>query len=401
VSTAQAHARADWHRIEKLYRQLIHVVDNRNINHELAGQLAHAMARTCAAYDGIEEAFVDDLLAIVSEIEGTSGDRNERLRHFYHDPRYGHFGEYLKRGPDDRRRPTPFEAAVETCRRLRDVNRLREQLAPVPTGCILGGSASYGRFFNTVGNRDNEPSDLDLLLVVRDYAVLPEVVAAFERVAGIRESDVKAMGERAGMFPEVRDGLQEGERCIFSHKLALWPPSAADAFLVGTAINGEYEVSVHVFSDKDVDFLILRDQPRLEGERSIVDCRATRVDRADTQRSFAETQVQLAREGTEHECPAGFLVPSRVCHVEDAHPEQGTRYYPGQHQNLILPEFELRWELEAHRLYLPLYAFKVKLAERLALERVQRPFEIQSLANSHTRKYAFAPYVSARVDSSN
>lgn len=401
VSTAEADQRADWRRIEALYRQLLTVIDSGHINDELAGQLAHAMARTCAAYDGIEELFVEDLLAVISDIEAAGGDRQERFRSFYHDSRYGEFDAYLKKGLADRRRPTPFEAAVETCRRLRDVNRLRDQLEPVPTGCVLGGSASYGRFFNTVGGRDNEPSDLDLLLVVRDYGELAAVTAAFARVAAVRESDVEAMSERVAAFPEVRELVEAGERCIFSHKLKLWPPGAPDEFLGGSGLNGEYEVSLHVFSAEDVDFLILRDVPRLESERTIVDYRLSAADRPDTQRSFAETQFEVGREGTERECPGGFLVPSRVCHVQDAAPQPGSRYYPGQHQNLILPEFELRWELASHRLYLPLYSFKVKLNERLAQERVERPYEIQNLANSHTRRYAFAPYVSARLESHN
>lgn len=401
VSSLEAYARADWQRIEQLYGQLTRVVATGHISDALAGQLAKAMARTCAAYDGIEEQFVDDLLAVIADVEGEPGDRNQQFRHFYYDSRYTQFPAYLKTDAEDRRRPTPFEAAVETCRRLRDVNRLRAQLVSVPTGCVLGGSASYGRFFNTVGDRDNEPSDLDLLLIVRDYTALPDVAAAFARVAGIAPAGVDAMSERANAFAEVCDLLGDGERCIFSHKLTLWHPDAPDAFLAGTGINGEYDVSVHVFSGEDVDFLILRNEPKLGGEREIIDYRTTCADRPDRQRSFAETEVVVEREGTERECPHGFLVPSRVCHVADAAPEAGSRYYPGQFQNLILPEVELRWELESHLMYLPLYAFKVKVRERLERERVERPYEIQTIANSHTRKNQFAPYVGARVDDTN
>jgi hypothetical protein len=398
VSKEAAYARADWQRIEQLYGQLMRVVATGHISDTLAGKLAKAMARTCAAYDGIEEQFIEDLLAVIVAVEGATADRNREFRHFYYDPRYNRFTAYLKTDADDRRRPTPFEAAVETCRRLRDVNRLRAQLVRVPTGCILGGSASYGRFFNTVGDRDNEPSDLDLLLVVGDYADLPRVAEAFARVAGIGPGGVESMRERCAAFPEVCQQLDEGQRCIFSHKLKLWPPEAPDPFLAGTGINGEYDVSVHVFSGEDIDFLILRDLPKLEGEREIIDYRMSRPDRPDRQRSFAETEVMVEREGTERECPHGFLVPSRVCHVADADPESGTRYYPGQFQNLILPEVELRWELESHLLYLPLYAFMVKVRERLERERVERPYEIQSIANSHTRKNQFAPYVGERLD---
>jgi len=107
-------------------------------------------------------------------------------------------------------------------------------------------------------------------------------------------------------------------------------------------------------SREDIDFTILRDQPRLRSKRVILDYRAERADRPDTQRSFAETVVEHEREGTEHECPGGFVLPSQVCDLRSADPERGSRYFPGQFQNLILPEFELRWDLESHRMYLPL-----------------------------------------------
>jgi hypothetical protein len=401
VSTDAAYVRADWQRIEQLYGQLTRVVGTGHVSDKLAGKLAKAMARTCACYDGEEELFVEHLLSVIVAVEDASADRNAEFRHFYYDPRYNHFEAYLKREADGRRRPTPFEAAVETCRRLRDVNRLRAQLVGVPTGCVLGGSASYGRFFNTVGHRDNEPSDLDLLLVVADYADVTPVAEAFARVAGISPASVESMSERAAAFPEVRDLLRADQRCIFSHKLTLWPPDAPDPFLAGTGINGEYEVSVHVFSGEDIDFLILRDQARLDGEREIMDYRVRRPDRPDRQRAFAEAEVTVEREGTERECPHGFLVPSQVCYVADADPETGSRYYPGQFQNLILPEVELRWELESHLLYLPLYAFLVKVRERLARERAERPYEIQTIPNSHTRKNQFAPYVGERLDDTN
>ena len=398
MGPADAHRRADWRRVQKLYRQLSDVVDSHNLNDDLAGSLAHAMARTCAAYDGEEELFVRHLLEIICESAPQLGSVEERFRSLYHDHRYTEFTEYQKHGEATRRRPTPFEAAVETCRRLRDVNRLREHLAPVPTGCILGGSASYGRFFNTVGARDNEPSDLDLLLIVLDYDALEEVADALALVAGIRQSDLDAMATRIGHFAAIRRQLGSRRRCIFSQKLRIWPATSPDPFLNDTGINGEYEISIHACSADDIDYMILRDLPRLEKPRRILDYRVDMADRADTQRSFAETVIEHPRVGTEKEVAGGYVLPSQICDLRPARPEKGRRYYPGQHQNLILPEFELRWDLEAHRMYLPLYSFKVKLLERLGIERVERPYEVQTLANSHTRRYAFAPYIHKRRD---
>jgi hypothetical protein len=395
MSESDPHKRADWQRVQNLYRQFVRTVEQENLDEPLAGELAKAMARTCAAYDGEEETFVSHLLSVACEVDPQSGNSKDRFRALYSDPRPAIFPQYRKEGPEDRRRPPPFEAATETCRRLRDINRLRDQLVLVPTACVLGGSASYGRFFNTVGNRDNEPSDLDLLLVVESYDALPAVVDALRRFPGVHQEHIETMAARAALFAELlhsRDGL----RCIFSHKLELWPPSSPDPFLSETGIDGAYPLSVHSVSAADFDYIILRDRPQLDVEREIFDFREGPPDRPDRQRSFAGTAVEVERESEEVE--GGFLTSSRVCHLESAEPEPGERFFPGQHQNLVLPEVEVRWELSFSRIYLPLYSFKVKLDERLALERVQRPYEIQNLANSHTRRYAFAPYVAARVE---
>jgi hypothetical protein len=396
VSDSDPHERADWHRVRNLYRQFVRTVTQEKLDELLAGELAKAMARTCAAYDGEEETFVSHLLGVACGVDPQSGNAKDRFRALYSDPRFGIFSQYQKQGPDKRRRPPPFEAAVETCRRLRDINRLRNQLVLVPTACVLGGSTSYGRFFNTVGNRDNEPSDLDLLLVVESCEVLPAVVDALRRFPGIHSEQIETMASRAASFPELLSSRGAEFRCIFSHKLGLWPPSSPDPFLSETGIDGGYQLSVHVVTARDFDYIILRDRPHLDTERTIFDFREYPPDRPDTQRSFAGTEVEVQRESEEVE--GGFVASSRVCHIESAAPEPGERFFPGQHQNLVLPEVEVRWELSFRRIYLPLYSFKVKLDERLALERVQRPFEIQNLANSHTRRYAFAPYVAARVE---
>jgi hypothetical protein len=395
MSNSGPHQRADWQRVRDLYRQFVQTVEQKNLDEPLAGELAKAMARTCAAYDGEEETFIAHLLNVACEVDPKSAKAKDPFRALYSDARPAVFSQYRKDGPDERRRPPPFEAAVETCRRLRDINRLRDQLVLVPTACVLGGSTSYGRFFNTVGNQNNEPSDLDLLLVVENCDALPAVVDALRRFPGIQQEQIEAMASRAALFGELQRS-REDFRCIFSHKLGLWPPSSPDPFLSETAIDGGYQLSVHVVSAPDFDYIILRDRPRLDLERTIFDFREGPPDRPDCQRSFAGTTVEVERESEQVE--GGFVTSSRVCHLGSADPEPGERFFPGQHQNLVLPEVEVRWELSFSRIYLPLYSFKVKLDERLALERAQRPYEIQNLANSHTRRYAFAPYVASRVE---
>jgi hypothetical protein len=390
-----AHSRGDWDRVKRLYAQMVGLLSRGRCDPDVAGDLAKQMARLCAAYDGAEELFVEDLLEVMDEVDPLPGCREEQFEAYYHDDRYRK-ADKVYEAENERRRPTPFEAAVETCRRLRDVNRLRECLATVPTGCVLGGSTSYGRFFNTVGlQADGRASDIDLLLVVASYDDLPRIVEALRRVEGILGDGLSEMHDRAGSFSDARARLEENARCIFSHKLDLWPSSDQDSMLAGTSIGGSYDLSLHIVSRDDLDYLILNDRPRLDESRTIFDYRAAAAGKCDLQRSFAGLEFDSAPKVIE--CPGGYVVSSTVCYVRELD-DEGERYFPGNFQNLILPEFEIRWDFEPQRMYLPIYSFKVKLEERLAHERRERPYERQRLSNSHTRYLVWAPYVSDRIN---
>jgi hypothetical protein len=385
--------RADWRRVKQLYKQSSEILDDPEGTNVLpvglAGALAEALGRVFASYDGTEEIFLADLLEVISSLDGAAGSIEERFRHFYNDDRFNRFPDYTSSAANGRRRPKPFEAAVETARRLRDLNRMRSALEDVPTSCILGGSASYGRFYNTIGAKDDNPSDLDLLLVVPDYDHLRKIAEALAPINGITK--LANLDERIASLPGVTAEAGGDGRCIFSQKLDVWKESP-DPLLAKVQLPSYYTLSIHVFSSADFDYLILRDIPGIMGEleRSIWDYRDTPANRLDNQRCFAGIDLTLERD--KREVTGGYLAESRVCHVD------GDRYYPGLHQNLVLPQFDLRWEMRQHRLTLPLLAFRWKLVERLREERAMRHFEIQTISLSHTRSAVFAPHIVRRVD---
>ncbi len=394
-ASSKAHSRADWRRVEQLYRQFSSIAsdpEKQNILPDVVmGSLAESLSRTFAHYDRKEQQFMEDVFNIWSDVERVIGSATERFRWLYYDKRLERFPAYNPPG-EERRRPKPFEATVETCRRLTDLNRVRDALMEIPGGGILGGSVSYGRFFNVCGAISGKSSDTDLLLVLPDYDDLPKVAEALNQVNGIDRNSLATLKRRVRLFAGIRP---RRKRCILSHKLKFWE-DIPDPYLKRQQISGQYQLSLHVFSWNDFEFMIVRDKPILELEsdgpfvREILDYRDTCPIRFDNQRSFSGIDYSVPLEADAVE--GGFLSRVRVCHILK------DRFYPGLHQNLILPQFEIRWETPSIRLYLPVIGFRWKVLERLREERRLRPFEIQSLSLSHTRSAVFAPHITRRAD---
>lgn len=394
-SVSKAHARADWRRVEQLYRQFVEIVNDpekQNVLPDvLTGSLAESLGRVFAHYDGQERQFMEDLFWILSNIEGFADPSIEHFRQLYSDERLKRFPPYHPTG-EVRRRPKPFEASIETCRRLMDLNLVRDALTPLLTGGILGGSVSYGRFFNVCGATIGKPSDTDLLLVLPDYDYLSKVSVALETIRGLDKESLEDFKKRIKFFQTIKKSYRH---CIFSHKIKFWEDTP-DPYLSQYQIPAHYLLSSHIFSWSDFEFMILKDKPILQPEpngkfiRNLHDYRNTEPTRFDNQRSFSgiDSTVPLVKKKVE----GGFLSRVRVCHILK------DRFYPGLHQNLILPQFEIRWESPLRRLYLPVLSFRWKILDRLREERRLRPFEVQSLSLSHTRSEVFAPHITRRAD---
>src|SRR5207248_2135809 len=135
---------------------------------------------------------------------------------------------------------------------------------------------------------------------------------------------------------------------------------------------------LHIFSMKDFKYLIVTDMPIIEGilDRTIFDYRNTQLKRRYEQRSFSGIPMGSS-EIKFDEIPLGIVATVQICFIMDE------RYCPGLHQNLILPNFEPRWESNDVRLFLKLQGMKWRINERLRTERTKRPFEEQQLSLSH------------------
>ncbi len=269
---------------------------------------------------------------------------------------------------------------------------MRDALLPLPTSGILGGSTSYGRFFNVCGAASGKPSDTDLLLVIPNYDLLLSIGEAVESVQGSDKASIAHFKKRVACFEKVR---RQSAHCIFSHKVKFWEDTS-DPYMQQYQLPGYYHLSLHVISSSEFDHMILKDKPKLEpdtGEnflREVTDYRDTEPTRFDNQRSFSGIDYTVPLKAGAVE--GGYASLIRVCHIEAG------RYYPGLHQNLVLPQFEIRWEDPSFRLYLPILGFRWKLLERLHEERRLRPFEIQRMSLCHTRSAVFSPHIARRCD---
>lgn len=392
--------RADWRSVEQLYQQFTSILNTGEpIPLEVAGALATSLGRVLAFYEDSEPLFITDLCNLWSDIDKLTGSLSEKFRHLYFDSRLASYRDYkFPQEKEARRRPRPFESAVETTRRLIDLNKLRNAFADMQTAAVLGGSASYGRFYNVTGaakEYDSKPSDTDLMLVLRTYDDLPGVTKKLTAVKGVDKESLSQLIERVRVFPEFRRKYQH---CIFSHKLKFWC-NEPDPILKPISIPSQYALSLHVFTLDEFDHITLKDLSILEAdgntgifEREIHDYRDTRSGQNEyDNRSFSGISLK-GHELQTAKVENGFVTNVQVCLIKD------NRFCPGLHQNLILPQFEMRWESNLVRLYLRMLTFRWKILERLHHERTLRPFERQEISLSHVRYFVFSPHIQRRAD---
>jgi hypothetical protein len=393
--TPDPYSRADWDRVAAVYGQCIASARDEPgyLPPILAGFLAEVTARVSASYYDAEDDFVEDFLHVVVDREEMGGGETN-VRALYRDARLHRLQAYSPtQPPGARRRPCPVEAVVETARRLRDLNTIEHTLRSAVMGAILGGSVSYGRFYNVMGATDGKSSDIDMLLVLENWESLPALAAAAEALPGANLSDIERLQTRASTFSaEIAPGLP---RVVFSAKVDLWQ-NVSDRITEPFDVDGRYALSMHVVTRDVFGDLILERAPRIAtetlGESQLIhDFRESQPARQDHQRSFGGENLRLDL----HTDVAGssFLRESHIYVIDDEE-----SYHPGMFQNLILPQFDCRWGPTGFRRAVE--AFRWKMVERLRYERKVRPHEFLRLSLAHTRSEVFAPHTVRSVDGS-
>jgi hypothetical protein len=379
----------DWRFADSLYRQLsaLKKGDKGSVAALLAttDQLAEAIARVFASYEAREPEFLVHLREMMVEIDGIAGSERERFRRLYKDESLNRFEVFMPAGNERKPRPKPFEAAVETVRRITDLNRIR-------------GSLSFGRFFTIYGNLTAErASDIDLVVVLQHYNEIEGLAKALGEVRGpngeefIDRDQLAEMERRARAFT----GLERSDLpMFFQQKLDLWEETKSEYFdLMGTPIH--YRLAVHVLSPDDFDHITLREFPRFSSLPS--DPLRVRVYRNDEPSSEVEDQFSFSgrhqlSQVEKEEVAEGHLATVQVCALDEG------RFYPGVHLNLMFPQFEVRWESPEIRARLPLQALRYKFIAQLEDERQRHPREVHELSFAHARSHQFARRVTQRLN---
>lgn len=390
IGLEETRVAADWRRVGDVYEQCSIAVSDSNpyLPPPLTAFLSELVARQSASYYGHQGQFVQDASDCFL---GALSDSNESALDLYADSRFRALPEYGLDSDLPRRRPTPFEAVVETARRLRDLEEIERAISELTIGALLGGSASYGRFFNVLGAVKGSASDIDLLIVVNEYADFSKVI---DRLSGLSfVSDDGAQGQATRFKRFLSDRNQIDTPMTFSGKLALWG-NQGDPILSELDVSPRYDLSMHVMQVEDFGQLILKHAARLDkeeigGEKLISDYRETQPVREDHQRNFAGRNLRLTIETS----PLGdsFVRRSHIFVID----EDGC-YFPGMLQNLVLPQFYVRWGESGFRR--DVEAFRWKMVERLRFEQKTRPNQFLRLSLCHTRSEIFAPHAIRSVD---
>lgn len=382
----------DWSRLATLYRQCLSIASDVGddgpayLPAYLPAFLAQILSRVSASYHGQEAQFV-------SEAVSKLGDRD--ISALYADERFSSLPEYGGTGTKVRRRPVPFEAMIETARRLRDMREIEAALTPVTLGAILGGSLSYGRFFNVRGALGGEGSDIDLLLLLKDFEDLPKVIDAAGSLPFVDAHGIERARQRAVEFADYRAEAKRDGLLAFSAKLPVWG-NESDPMLEDVSVDPRYHLSLHIFDPASFATVTHRAEAKLADgnptERALMyDFRESSATRSDHQRSFSGENARLPIASPSFQ--SSYVRETHIYHVGE-----GGAFYPGMFQNLILPAFDVRWGGGSFRRDVD--AFRWKMIERLRRERTERPDEILRLSFSHTRSGVFAPHVVAAVDAS-
>ncbi|GAA1645110.1 hypothetical protein GCM10009764_78450 [Nocardia ninae] len=354
----------------------------------LADALADAVLRISWSYVGREELMCEHLLAVLADVNQHEVVDVDLYRTHFTDDR-GILALAPYRG--SRRRPSLYEAVVETCRRLRDTRALREALGDTSTSGLLVGSTSYAPFSYVRGNRYGAPaSDLDLLVVIDDSRALDAIVSRLSRLSRASARDVDYLAYRAQIFT---DRLDDG-RTVFSHKIETWPEDTPDPLLPSSIAPADYLLSLHFMTTSALDHILVGSTPRLAPEtagasRTVHDYREVPRGEHDHVRTFAGRSYHLPLETVAVD--GGCLRSPRVYHLDEF-----DAYCPGFYQMMLIPQPDMVWDRLDVRP--ALHRFRAKLADRVRYEAGRHPHALVRPSFAHVRREVFNPYIIRLLD---
>lgn len=273
-----------------------------------------------------------------------------------------------------KRHPSFIESVEATFERHRVIEVLEKTLIPPVESIIVGGSMSYGPFFNTRKDLDKSgSSDIDAILVIPDG----EFSFSVNSLDGglFYPEEIESFVKRANYFTNLQ---QKGQADIFSHKCRVK--------------NTDFDISMHIFPKSILTSMLNPDLTTQQSDslRTLKDYKAKPFSHAKC--------VQTGFDGSSYT----FVVPEQtkteegVIALLPSYALQSNRFYPGIYQNLISPRFSVFTDRTGETTEL-VKNFRTVMEAQLEKERQLFPNQPHSLLRSHIRFPIFSPHLSHRL----
>ncbi len=294
----------------------------------------HALWRQAGA-QGRSETFLKDLLEASKTIEA---DLPEPLKKS---------GETVF----EKQQPSLAEAIRETAKRLLFCERLLKNLPPSVIGVILGGSISYGPFYNV--REEPDSSDLDIFFIVGqeffqgDHA---QHVIAEDR--GFRRSTCDDFALRSRIFQRL---WNEGKADLISLKSPIDDYLASIKVFPRETFIKEFDTELGDMIQADEDAVALvRDYKQGPYARTYLNTIFPRYNFSHRPYDFRLTE--------EYPPEGGAIVNLPATIISDGH------LYTGQHHNHIIPSFDVEYDTDGS-ITTSIDHFKKHLKQRFEVER--------------------------------
>lgn len=272
----------------------------------------------------------------------------------------------------ERQQPSLSEAIRETAKRLKFIQRLTSNLPDSVRGVIVGGSLSYGRFYNVRGLPN--PSDVDIFVVVdSDFFEKGDGNLLVSVENGFSEQTVEDYSRRTNAFKEL---YARGEVDLMSIKTLVDDFLASLKILPFETFKNEFDTQLESASGNSESQVVgIRDYK--QGAYPI---------RTFIQYNFLHEPFYFEIEES-YPVAGGAITTLPLLIVKD------DKMYTGQHHNHVIPRMEIEFDRSGNVGDI-LSRFSSYLKSRYAIEKKRSPGpNDMSFLNCHDRRDILSPYV--------
>lgn len=269
-----------------------------------------------------------------------------------------------------RRQPSFTEAAVETAKRLKFLDHLTKNIPSSVLGIVLGGSLSWGRFYNVRGQPD--PSDVDIFYVVDpSFFENNDVKETFTFEKSFREDEIESLYHRAAKFPVL---YQDKKAQMMSQKFQTSDFISSVKLLPFSVFEAESATKLEAILQNNQDIV----EPILDYKQEPSSPIFTQYNFFHEPYTFHISEVPQPDGSVVTTIPGIILI--------------GGHFYTGDHHNQVMPKLEVIFERNG-LVTQTLVRFRNILRKRVTQERKIFPAAFLKVINTHDRKDFFSPQI--------